>query len=347
MTQIVLHAHLSADALASSDPADGIALTGYVEQAGTRVLSVDQIRAWCGRPDVQVTVKPVIDLHQRIETAGYTPTTADPRPRHRPRPHVRFPVVRTQRAGLRPRPRHPVRPHRPHPRRPDQHRQPRPAVPTAPPPQDPRPLALRHDQPRRVRLDQPARPHLPPRPHRLPTRARPVRPTDRRTPPPATPPRTRPTSSDTAPHPADHEAAGPPARLIRATRPDPSPTPQRSPRGVTGTSIAAGRRSERSIWPGTPRRCVDFHLPIPPSPGTPRRCVEFHLQSPPGPGTPRRCVEFHLQSPPGPEEPCIVRWGQVPSASPSPRRRHERHCATAPTGRPARRVRAGEESGRR
>jgi len=74
-TQIVLHAHLSADAIGRRDlAAAGECLTGYVEQAGGRVLSADQIRAWCGREDVSVVVKPVIDLHQRLETAGYTPT---------------------------------------------------------------------------------------------------------------------------------------------------------------------------------------------------------------------------------------------------------------------------------
>ena len=78
-TQIVLHAHLSADAILGADPARdqahaGVALTSYIEQAGTRVLSVEQLRAWCGRPDVQITVKPVLDLHQRLETPGYAPT---------------------------------------------------------------------------------------------------------------------------------------------------------------------------------------------------------------------------------------------------------------------------------
>jgi hypothetical protein len=77
VTQIVLHAHLSADALRSpdsngSEPRRG--LTGYVEQAGHRVLSAEQVRDWCARPDVHVVVKPVIDLHQRLETVGYTPT---------------------------------------------------------------------------------------------------------------------------------------------------------------------------------------------------------------------------------------------------------------------------------
>ncbi len=81
VTQIVLHAHLPADAILNPHhpTPDGAAepgevLTGYVGQAGHRVLTTDQIAAWCKRPDVHVTVKPVIDLHQRLETAGYTPT---------------------------------------------------------------------------------------------------------------------------------------------------------------------------------------------------------------------------------------------------------------------------------
>ncbi|WP_156411372.1 HNH endonuclease signature motif containing protein [Nocardioides sp. Soil805] len=47
---------------------------GRIEQAGQRVLSVEQIRAWCGRPDAQVIVKPVIDLRERLECKGYQPT---------------------------------------------------------------------------------------------------------------------------------------------------------------------------------------------------------------------------------------------------------------------------------
>ena len=45
-----------------------------VEQAGQRLLSVEQIRAWCGRPDVAVAVNPVIDLRERLECLGYEPT---------------------------------------------------------------------------------------------------------------------------------------------------------------------------------------------------------------------------------------------------------------------------------
>ncbi|HXH76928.1 MAG TPA: HNH endonuclease signature motif containing protein [Nocardioides sp.] len=74
VTQIVLYAHLSADAILRPGGIDGECLSGYVEQADHRVLTAAQIRDWCGRPDVSVVVKPVIDLHERLETAGYTPT---------------------------------------------------------------------------------------------------------------------------------------------------------------------------------------------------------------------------------------------------------------------------------
>lgn len=75
-TQIVLHAHLPADAILQPDHAEssGECLTGWIEQAGTRVLSVEQIRAWCGRDDVTLVVRPVIDLRERLETTGYRPT---------------------------------------------------------------------------------------------------------------------------------------------------------------------------------------------------------------------------------------------------------------------------------
>jgi hypothetical protein len=82
VTQIVIHAHLSADAITGlQDPSGtstgdvaGEALCARVEQAGQRLLSVEQIRAWCARPDAAVVIKPVIDLRERLETKGYTPT---------------------------------------------------------------------------------------------------------------------------------------------------------------------------------------------------------------------------------------------------------------------------------
>ena len=76
MTQIHLYAHLSADAITHLDNPDAPdeALCGRIEQAGNRLLSVDQIRAWCGRPDVQVVITQVIDLRERLECQGYRPT---------------------------------------------------------------------------------------------------------------------------------------------------------------------------------------------------------------------------------------------------------------------------------
>ena len=76
VTQIHLYAHLSADAITHFDNPDAPdeALCARIEQAGKRLLSVDQIRAWCGRPDVQVVVTQVIDLRERLECQGYRPT---------------------------------------------------------------------------------------------------------------------------------------------------------------------------------------------------------------------------------------------------------------------------------
>ncbi len=76
VTQVVLYAHLSADAITHHDltTRPDEALCARVEQAGQRLLSVEQVRAWCGRPDVQVVVKQVIDLRERLECQGYKPT---------------------------------------------------------------------------------------------------------------------------------------------------------------------------------------------------------------------------------------------------------------------------------
>ncbi len=169
-TQIVLHAHLSTDAITHHDhAASGECLTGYVEQAGHRVLTADQIRTWCGRPDVTVVVKPVIDLRQRLETAGYQPTD-------RIRDHVIardrtcvFPWCgrNARRCDLD----HVI---------PFDHQHPDRGGPTTT--DNLAPLCRRHHrlktkgrwhyrmtEPRCVRLDQPPRAPVPPRPHRLPT----------------------------------------------------------------------------------------------------------------------------------------------------------------------------------
>jgi hypothetical protein len=53
--QVVLYVHLSDAALEGSDP------VARLERADA-LVSVEQIRGWCHRPDTQVIVKPVIDL---------------------------------------------------------------------------------------------------------------------------------------------------------------------------------------------------------------------------------------------------------------------------------------------
>jgi hypothetical protein len=54
--QVIMHVHLSAAALDGSDPVARL-------ERGNSLVTADQIRSWCGRPDTQVTVKLVIDLN--------------------------------------------------------------------------------------------------------------------------------------------------------------------------------------------------------------------------------------------------------------------------------------------
>ena len=63
--QVVIHVHLS-DAAISRDEA-GIA---QVEQTRS-VVSTEQVRDWCGNPDAQVVIKPVIDLEAHHHTDAY------------------------------------------------------------------------------------------------------------------------------------------------------------------------------------------------------------------------------------------------------------------------------------
>lgn len=58
---VTLYVHLPADTNA----------TALVENAGGHLLTQDQVRTWLGQPDVRVTVKPVIDLHDRLTSPGY------------------------------------------------------------------------------------------------------------------------------------------------------------------------------------------------------------------------------------------------------------------------------------
>lgn len=52
--QVVLYVHLSQAALHGTDPVAKL-------ERGRSVIGVEQVRSWCGRPDSQVIVKPVID----------------------------------------------------------------------------------------------------------------------------------------------------------------------------------------------------------------------------------------------------------------------------------------------
>jgi len=65
--EVVLHVHLSEDAITS--PEEKLHLARV---ANTRsFVDADQVRAWCGRPDVQVTVRPVIDLTEHLHVNQY------------------------------------------------------------------------------------------------------------------------------------------------------------------------------------------------------------------------------------------------------------------------------------
>ena len=69
--EIVLYAHLSADALHTSDP-DAVA---EVTNHGFGLVTAAQIATWCGLPDTtKVTVKPVIDLNTELTAPGYRPS---------------------------------------------------------------------------------------------------------------------------------------------------------------------------------------------------------------------------------------------------------------------------------
>ena len=56
--QVILHLHLAEAAVRGDRTPDRIARL----ERGNALVSVDQVRTWCGNPDAQVVVKPVIDL---------------------------------------------------------------------------------------------------------------------------------------------------------------------------------------------------------------------------------------------------------------------------------------------
>jgi hypothetical protein len=60
----VLYVHLCEAALTGQDP------VGRVENTRSPI-TVEQIRAWCGHPAAQLTVKPVIDLADHVHVDAY------------------------------------------------------------------------------------------------------------------------------------------------------------------------------------------------------------------------------------------------------------------------------------
>ena len=57
--QVVIYVHLSDGALTGHDPVATL-------ERGDALVTVDQVRSWCRRPDTQVVIKPVIDLNQCV-----------------------------------------------------------------------------------------------------------------------------------------------------------------------------------------------------------------------------------------------------------------------------------------
>jgi hypothetical protein len=55
-----MYVHLSEAAVLGDDP------VAHLER-GNSLVSVEQVRTWCGNPDAQVVVKPVLDLSACVE----------------------------------------------------------------------------------------------------------------------------------------------------------------------------------------------------------------------------------------------------------------------------------------
>jgi hypothetical protein len=55
-----MHVHLSEAAVLADDPVAHL-------ECGAALVTADQVRSWCGRPDSQVVVKPVLDLGACLE----------------------------------------------------------------------------------------------------------------------------------------------------------------------------------------------------------------------------------------------------------------------------------------
>ena len=68
--QVVLHVHLSEDAITGTRPSPR-SCTWPGWRTPARFVDADQVRAWCGVPGTTVTVKPVIDLTEHLHVDQY------------------------------------------------------------------------------------------------------------------------------------------------------------------------------------------------------------------------------------------------------------------------------------
>ena len=66
--QVVMYVHLSDAAVVPGAPLDG-EFGGWRTPEGP--VHAEQIRQWCGNPDAQITVNPVIDLNEHIDVEAY------------------------------------------------------------------------------------------------------------------------------------------------------------------------------------------------------------------------------------------------------------------------------------
>jgi hypothetical protein len=64
--RVVVYVHLSQAAIAGADPVARVENGG-----GVRLVTAEQVRQWCGRPDARVVVKPVIDLADHVSVDAY------------------------------------------------------------------------------------------------------------------------------------------------------------------------------------------------------------------------------------------------------------------------------------
>ncbi|HEY3529566.1 MAG TPA: DUF222 domain-containing protein [Nocardioides sp.] len=71
--QVVMYVHLSEAAIHGQGGEDPVARL----ERGNSLISVDQVRRWCGHPDAEVVVRPVIDLDSCVESDRVTEAIAE------------------------------------------------------------------------------------------------------------------------------------------------------------------------------------------------------------------------------------------------------------------------------